>query len=132
MLAGWDLCLMPFTLNESTRCISPTKTLEYMAGDKPEGSTPVLNVISLYGAAVKVAPGCRPFVQACEAVLAEAAAARCKRNSEMLCAVSMHPWQRSAESMEEMLHSALRQTRQRQAAQAAAAAQPQRVAAAGN
>ncbi|MDQ6694589.1 MAG: UDP-galactopyranose mutase, partial [Chloroflexota bacterium] len=30
-LASWDVALLPFALNESTRFISPTKTLEYMA-----------------------------------------------------------------------------------------------------
>ena len=35
LLAGWDLCLMPIALNESTRFIRPTKTLKYRAGDKP-------------------------------------------------------------------------------------------------
>ena len=28
LVAGWDVCLLPFALNESTRFISPTKTLE--------------------------------------------------------------------------------------------------------
>ncbi len=35
LVAGWDVCLMPFALNESTEFISPTKTLEYMAAGKP-------------------------------------------------------------------------------------------------
>ena len=35
LVAGWDVCLMPFALNESTAFISPTKTLEYMAAGKP-------------------------------------------------------------------------------------------------
>jgi UDP-galactopyranose mutase len=30
-LKGWDACLLPFARNDSTRFISPTKTLEYMA-----------------------------------------------------------------------------------------------------
>ncbi|WP_176225380.1 glycosyltransferase family 1 protein [Methylomagnum ishizawai] len=34
-LAGWDVCLLPFALNDATRYISPTKTLEYMAAEKP-------------------------------------------------------------------------------------------------
>ena len=38
-LAGWDVAIMPFALNESTRFISPTKTLEYLAAGKPVVST---------------------------------------------------------------------------------------------
>ena len=38
-LAGWDVCLLPFALNESTKFISPTKVLEYMAAELPIVST---------------------------------------------------------------------------------------------
>lgn len=55
LLAGWDVWLMPFALNESTRFISPTKTLKYMAGEKPVVSTPVKDVIWLCGNVVEVA-----------------------------------------------------------------------------
>src|SRR4051794_39524244 len=34
-LGGWDVCLLPFALNESTKFISPTKILEYMAAELP-------------------------------------------------------------------------------------------------
>jgi glycosyltransferase involved in cell wall biosynthesis len=47
-LAGWDVALMPFALNEATRFISPTKTLEYLAGGKPVVSTEIRDVVSPY------------------------------------------------------------------------------------
>jgi len=47
-LAGWQVALMPFALNESTRFISPTKTLEYLAGGKAVVSTPIRDVVSPY------------------------------------------------------------------------------------
>jgi glycosyltransferase involved in cell wall biosynthesis len=128
LLAGWDLCLMPFALNEATRFISPTKTLEYMAGDKPVVSTPVPDVISLYGAAVAVAHAPGPFVQACEAVLGETASARCERNCEMLNTVAIYSWQRTAESMDGLLQAALLGANQR--LHAATLALPQRAVAA--
>jgi hypothetical protein len=34
-IKGWDVCLMRFAMNESTKFISPTKVLEYMAAGKP-------------------------------------------------------------------------------------------------
>ena len=49
LVAGWDVCLMPFALNESTRFISPTKTLEYMAAGKPVVSTPIHDVLAMFG-----------------------------------------------------------------------------------
>ena len=48
-LAGWDLAMLPFALNESTRFISPTKTPEYLAAGKPVVSTPIHDVVQGYG-----------------------------------------------------------------------------------
>lgn len=48
-LAGWDVAMMPFAINESTRYISPTKTPEYLAGGKPVVSTAIHDVMNPYG-----------------------------------------------------------------------------------
>ncbi len=48
-LAGWDVALLPFSLNEATRFISPTKTPEYLAAGKPVVSTPICDVVREYG-----------------------------------------------------------------------------------
>lgn len=48
-LSGWDLGLMPFALNESTRFISPTKTPEYLAAGVPVISTRIRDVVRPYG-----------------------------------------------------------------------------------
>lgn len=48
-LQGWDVALLPFALNESTRFISPTKTPEYLAADKPVVSTAITDVVTPYG-----------------------------------------------------------------------------------
>ncbi|WP_373550065.1 glycosyltransferase family 1 protein [Haliscomenobacter sp.] len=47
-LSGWDIALIPFAINESTRYISPTKTPEYLAGGKPVISTAITDVIHPY------------------------------------------------------------------------------------
>ena len=74
-LGGWDVALMPFAINESTRFISPTKTPEYLAGGRPVVSTPIADVIRHYGHldGVFIADGAAAFVQACEKALALAA-----------------------------------------------------------
>ena len=71
-LAGWDVALMPFAINESTRFISPTKTPEYLAGGRPVVSTAIVDVRRHYGdlAAVKVADTHEAFIEACEEALA--------------------------------------------------------------
>ena len=47
-LAGWNVALMPFALNDSTKFISPTKTPEYLAAGRPVVSTAVPDVVYGY------------------------------------------------------------------------------------
>ena len=70
-LSGWDVALMPFALNESTRFISPTKTPEYLAGGCPVVSTPIRDVITGYGASgvVSIADSPQAFIEAIQAAL---------------------------------------------------------------
>jgi UDP-galactopyranose mutase len=71
-LSGWNVAMMPFAINESTRFISPTKTPEYLAGGKPVVSTPIRDVERHYSklAAVQIASSAEEFVAACEDMLA--------------------------------------------------------------
>jgi UDP-galactopyranose mutase len=71
-LGGWDVALMPFAINESTRFISPTKTPEYLAGGRPVVSTPITDVKRHYSdlEAVFIAEGAEAFITACEEALA--------------------------------------------------------------
>ncbi len=48
-LAHWDVAMLPFAQNASTRFISPTKTPEYLAAGKPVVSTPIPDVVEPYG-----------------------------------------------------------------------------------
>ena len=70
-LSGWDVAMMPFAINESTRFISPTKTPEYLAGGKPVVSTPIRDVERHYSklSAVRIAATAGEFMAACEAML---------------------------------------------------------------
>ena len=78
LVKGFDVCLMPFALNEATRFINPTKTLEYMAAGKPVVSTAVPDVLRQFVPVVEVAHDHDGFVDAvarsveapCEALLA--------------------------------------------------------------
>ena len=72
IVAGWDVALMPFAINEATRFISPTKTPEYLAAGRPVVSTPIIDVARHYGTveAVRIADAGPRFVQACEEALA--------------------------------------------------------------
>jgi glycosyltransferase involved in cell wall biosynthesis len=62
---GWDVCLMPFAMNEATEYINPTKALEYMATGTPIVSTPVPDVVSNFGSVVKIAATHDEFIELC-------------------------------------------------------------------
>lgn len=61
-LAGWDVAIMPFAINESTKFISPTKTPEFLAGGKPVISTPILDVITQYREVIHFAASVDDFI----------------------------------------------------------------------
>lgn len=70
-LAGWDVAIMPFARNESTRFISPTKTPEYLAGGKPVIASSITDVVTSYGdkGLVSIADTAEEFIDAAENIL---------------------------------------------------------------
>ena len=72
-IAGWDLAMIPFARNESTRFISPTKTPEYLAAGKPVVSTPIRDVVRSYGSSglIQVAEDAQQFAKAMDAAMAQ-------------------------------------------------------------
>jgi UDP-galactopyranose mutase len=72
-IAGWDVALLPFARNESTRFISPTKTPEYLAAGKRVVSTPIQDVVRPYGemGLVQIAADTDEFIAAVEKALSQ-------------------------------------------------------------
>src|SRR5687767_3335785 len=70
-LSGWDVALLPFAKNDSTKFISPTKTPEYLAAGRPVVSTSVRDVVRPYGEQelVYIADWPDDFIQAIERAL---------------------------------------------------------------
>ena len=70
-LAGWDVAMMPFELNEATKYISPTKTPEFLAAGKPVVSTSIHDVVHPYAdkKVVSIADTPAEFVAAIEQYL---------------------------------------------------------------
>lgn len=98
-LAAWDVCLLPFALNASTRFISPTKTLEYMSADKPVVSTAIRDVESLYGEGVRIGRSHQEFIDACARALRESEAERFARIATQRALVASTSWDITAKSM---------------------------------
>jgi beta-glucosidase/6-phospho-beta-glucosidase/beta-galactosidase/glycosyltransferase involved in cell wall biosynthesis len=71
VMAGFDVALMPFALNEATRAISPTKTLEYLAAGLPVVSTRVPDVVADFSAEVRLVSGPVELAAACRLAVAE-------------------------------------------------------------
>ena len=71
-LANWEIAMLPFALNASTKFISPTKTPEYLAAGKPVISTPITDVVKPYGemGLVEIAEDAGAFSKAIERCLA--------------------------------------------------------------
>jgi glycosyltransferase involved in cell wall biosynthesis len=99
LVAQWDVCLLPFACNESTRFISPTKTLEYMAAEKPIVSTPIQDVKSLYGDCVAIASNPAEFMAACQAALHQDDLQRRRRVERMRMHVRHHAWDRTVQAI---------------------------------
>ncbi|MEP6800437.1 MAG: glycosyltransferase family 1 protein [Acidobacteriota bacterium] len=93
-VAGWDVALLPFARNDSTKFISPTKTPEYLAAGKPVVSTSIRDVVRPYGqqGLARIADTIPEFVAAVEAALAENPAERIARADAFLSRIS---WERT-------------------------------------
>jgi len=110
-LAGWDVALLPFARNESTRFISPTKTLEYLAADRRIVSTAIADVAELYGEAVRIADDGLAFVAACEAALAETTDERARRRLAVDAILAGTSWESTADHIAQLLDQPDRQPR---------------------
>ena len=106
-LRGWDVCILPFARNESTRYISPTKTLEYMAAEKPIVSTPITDVAEPYGHIVYIADGATEFTQACGSALSAATDERERRLGLMRQVLATTSWDSTAQRMEDLMDKRL-------------------------
>lgn len=83
-MAELDVALMPFALNEATKSISPTKTLEYLAGGLPVISTPVPDVVADFGSVVHVRRGAAEIAALCRQLGVRESAERLPRNTRRI------------------------------------------------
>jgi glycosyltransferase involved in cell wall biosynthesis len=109
-LAHWDVAMMPFARNDATRFISPTKTLEYLAGGKPVVSTAIRDVVTPYGdqGLVRIA-GIEDFAGALDQALAADARASWPKLDAQL---SLGSWDRTWSEMSSLIEQALGATRE--------------------
>lgn len=101
---GFDLCLMPFALNEATEYINPTKALEYMATGRTIISSKVPDVVSNFGEVVKIASSHDEFISLCQQAIAEPDYDAIERGLKL---AAESTWDRIVERMEQHINDAL-------------------------
>jgi UDP-galactopyranose mutase len=106
-LSGWDVCLLPFARNEATRYISPTKTLEYMAAEKPIVSTPIADVAEPYGHIVYLGETPADFLAGCDRALAAPAREREARAAAMRDVLARTSWDATAAAVRTLIDEAV-------------------------
>jgi glycosyltransferase involved in cell wall biosynthesis len=68
-LKAFDVAMMPFAINDATKYISPTKTLEYMAAGRPIISTKITDVVRDYSHSVNLIENTDEFCNAITSLL---------------------------------------------------------------
>lgn len=109
-LKGFDIATMPFALNEATKFISPTKTLEYLAGGKPVLSSSVADVVASYSAIVYLADGPDAWIAAVEHILAASEAERQARLARAQPLLEQSTWDSIVDRMWALIEERLDKT----------------------
>jgi UDP-galactopyranose mutase len=114
-IAGWDIAMLPFAINESTKFISPTKTPEYLAAGKPVISTPIRDVVKPYGEndLVRIASSVSEFVACAEEILSESAVDRANWLSRVDDFLADNSWDKTWQEMHELIASAIANKKQK-------------------
>ena len=79
----FDVCMMPFAINEATEFINPTKALEYMATERPIVSSAIEDVVLQFKSVVAIANTHEEFVAHCRKALQKPNKAAIKRGVEL-------------------------------------------------
>jgi glycosyltransferase involved in cell wall biosynthesis len=100
---GFDVCMMPFALNEATEFINPTKALEYMATGRPIVSTAVADVVANFGSVVGIAKDADEFASLCRRAGEKPDQSSIERGLDM---VGDNSWESIVEKMENHIREA--------------------------
>jgi glycosyltransferase involved in cell wall biosynthesis len=102
---GFDVCLMPFALNEATEYINPNNTQEYMAPGNPIVSTAVSDVVHNFTPVVAVADSYEEFAAAVREAIERPNAELIARGLEQARA---NAWESIVARMERIIRDAMR------------------------
>ncbi|GAB2593362.1 glycosyltransferase family 1 protein [Ramlibacter solisilvae] len=106
LIAGWDVCLLPYSLDDATHFINPGKTLEYMACGRPVVSTSIRDVVEAYGQVVRIADTPEGFIADCDMIMQRTAAERQEHARALAEIVARSSWEATADEMAELIAQA--------------------------
>lgn len=101
---SFDVCIMPYAMNQATEYINPTKALEYMATGKPIVSSPIEDVVLQFSEVVTIAHGHADFIKACHRRAAKPDSGRIKRGLQL---VRRNSWESIVQQLEQHVAEAL-------------------------
>jgi glycosyltransferase involved in cell wall biosynthesis len=105
---GFDVCIMPFAMNEATRFINPTKALEYMATGRPIVSTPIEDVVAQFSDVITIAKDFPTFANASERAAVQPDSRQIERG---LALAQQNSWESIVARLEQHIEEALRSRR---------------------
>ncbi len=111
---AFDVCLIPYTLNETTEYINPTKTLEYMATARPIVSSSLADVVSHFFKVVEIGHSHTAFIEQCEKALRKPNQTKIHRGLEM---ANANTWDKIVSELEAHVQYALDRKQRRVSAQ---------------
>jgi UDP-galactopyranose mutase len=114
-LSGWDIAVIPFVLNDSTKFISPTKTPEYLAAGKPVISTSITDVVTPYGAnkLVHIADTAKQFIKAAESELKRKEKDKALWLQKVDAFLSQNSWDKTWSRMNQLILSTMESKKSR-------------------
>jgi glycosyltransferase involved in cell wall biosynthesis len=105
-LKRFDIAMMPFAMNDATKFISPTKTLEYMAGGKSIISTPVYDVVRDYSKQIEIVENAEQFTTAINKLICQHKASHYLKYQEILDRTS---WDNTVNEMYNLMEESVQE-----------------------
>jgi glycosyltransferase involved in cell wall biosynthesis len=122
LVAGWDVCLLPFALGRDQRFFSASNMLEYLAAEKPVVATALGDIAPLVGDIVRIGRDAPSFEQACNAALRETPEQREDRIARSVQCVAGFSWDDTARTVLRLIDEALERAARRTASRVVATA----------
>ncbi len=101
---AFDVCLMPFAINEATEFINPTKALEYMATGTPIVSTAIEDVVLQFSDVVQIADSHEEFIAFCERTISSPDSEAIQLGLEL---TTLNSWEAIVERLEQHISDVL-------------------------